>query len=185
MTASEFESLFRDWYQPLCRYVRHLSGSNHIAEDLVQDVFVRLWDRQPDLGSSGAWKAYLYKSVSNAYLNLAQRQMSRQVSMDGMTQEPFHENNPEQILNESEIQILYDLALAKLPPACRQVFCLRRHEKLSYKEIASLLGISEKTVENQMSQAIRLLKASLGPVLIIFFALMVSLLKSFLDFFFN
>jgi RNA polymerase sigma-70 factor (ECF subfamily) len=165
-TPESFELLFRDWYKPLCRTAFRYLHSKEASEDIVQDVFAKLWQQRNQLVFDHSAKAYLYRSVINGCLNyleknkknihLSEQEWGQQQNSSLITREMV-------LFNETEQQV--NKAIDELPSACRQVFMLNRFDKMSNKEIASTLDISIKTVENQMTKALRMLRMKLHELL--------------------
>lgn len=161
-----FEKVFKEWYKPLCRAAFRLLHEEQATEDIVQEVFVKLWEHRASISFHYSIKSYLYKSVVNSSLNYLKRHQ-RSFHPDDATWEVIRggtEDTEEKVFfNETEEKV--NVALNILPPACKSVFILSRYEDMSNKEIAETLGISVKTVENQMTKALKLLKERLEPIL--------------------
>ena len=163
--------MFRQWYEPLCHYAARLAdGDVDEAEDMVQQVFVKIWEQRARLDIAWSLKAYLYKTVHNAALNRLRA---------AHTRSKYLEFNAAQLENEqvtpdhaaSELNERLQKALDLLPPQCRHVFELSRFEELKYREIAAQLGISIKTVETQMGKALRIMRLQLADYLVTLFGL--------------
>ncbi len=158
-----FERTFREHYAPLCRYALGIVGDADNAEEVVQDVFMRVWEKRETLTITVSVKAYLYRAVHNSCLNLVQRNKAH-VRLDEAPLRVVHAAE-EPGTNTGELERAVADALATLPKECRRVFELSRFEELKYREIADLLGISIKTVENQVGKALRLMRERLAPFL--------------------
>jgi len=170
-----FDAVFRQWYEPLCHYAARLTdGDMDEAEDLVQQVFVKIWEQRARLDIAWSLKAYLYKTVHNAALNRLRA---------ARTRSKYLEFNAAQLENEqvppdhaaSELNERLQKALGLLPPQCRHVFELSRFEELKYREIADQLGISIKTVETQMGKALRIMRLQLADYLVTLFGLVYAI----------
>lgn len=155
---AQFEQIFRRWYAPLCRFAFRLTGKSQASEDIVQEVFIQFWDKRNILEIRQSEKAYLFQAVYNRSLNLLSVGKRHPEVPDSA--EYLHpvskEADADLLFSETETAI--QNGLRKLPDGCRQIFELSRFEGLSYKEIAALLEISPKTVETQMSKALRILR---------------------------
>lgn len=159
-----FEQLFRAFYAPLCGYANKLLKSSDDAEEVVQAVFFKLWERRADLQIETSFKAYIYRAVHNACLNQIKHEQVKQqhaayvkaTELEGVDEDPVEQKELEQEIGR---------AIEQLPEKCREVFELNRFEGLKYREVAQMLNISEKTVENQMGKALKLLRTSLGRYL--------------------
>ena len=156
-----FEQLFRGWYGKLADYAVRITGSPDAAEDVVQTVFVSLWNRREALPDATTLPAYLRRAVRNRALNhLRDSRPSEQLS---------HLTDAESAvppvgaldLEASELASALHAAMGDLAPRTREVFALSRVHELTYREIADALGISVKTVETLMGRALRALRAAL------------------------
>ena len=161
-----FDVIFRRWYEPLCGYASRLTdGDMDEAEDLVQQVFVKLWEQRERLDIAWSLKAYLYKTVHNAALNRLRAATTRSKYLEVNAAQLENANvTPDD--TASELHERLQKALDLLPPQCRHVFELSRFEELKYREIADQLGISIKTVETQMGKALRILRLQLADYLV-------------------
>jgi RNA polymerase sigma-70 factor (family 1) len=164
---SAFEALFRSFYRPLCAFaLGHLKDTDR-AEDLVQDLFFRLWQDRERVAIDTSLKSYLYTSVRNRCLNEV-KVMGRVRTLNDDRDELLQEEDRTEEEHTERIARV-QAAIAGLPEERRKVFRLSRYEGLKYHEIAERLGISVKTVENQMGHALRTLRSELAdlmPVLV-------------------
>jgi RNA polymerase sigma-70 factor, ECF subfamily len=163
---ASFEVVFRDLYQPLCRYALGFLDDADQAEEVVQDVFVRVWERRETLQVSVSMKAYLYRAVHNSALNVIEKH-KKNVRLEEAPMRVIHSasNEPGPGEDPRELEQAIADAVETLPAQCRRVFELSRFEEMKYREIADLLGISIKTVENQMGKALRIMRDKLAPFL--------------------
>ena len=145
------------------------------AEDIVQDVFLKLWKNKEEVDWNTSMKGYLYRATTNGALNWLEKNR-RIVRYDDNISEPSV-NVVEQALNASELQEKIKLAIASLPPKCKAIFVLSRYEELKYKQIADQLNLSIKTVENQMGIALEKLRKELKPYLSKTITLAIAILK--------
>ena len=163
-----FDALFRQHYGALCAYaVRMTDDDPDEAEDVVQQVFIKLWEQRNDLEIRWTLKSYLYKMVHNRCLNRIRDRQNRERNLE------LRERTRDQVVQpsegrEEELKHRLNTALNQLPPQCRQVFELSRFEELKYREIADQLNISVKTVEAQMGKALKYMRSHLSDL----FALM-------------
>lgn len=150
---SSIEKLFHEYYTPLCNYAARIVGNADDAEDIVQSLFVQFLQNEK-LQTVKAGEAYLIRSVKYKCIDFirAQKELFRN---DSEINYPALEPND---ISEEEIEPLFYYYAAKLPPKTREVFLMSRVNKLTYKEIAEELSISQKTVENQMGSALKKLK---------------------------
>ena len=177
--------MFRTWYPALCGFARKFIHNPMDAEELVQEMFVQLWDKRAGFQPTTSLKAYLYAAVRNRCFNHLEHLKVRQKSQDAVAQrieEQGRQSNPVQLMEESETQVRIEQAIADLPDRCRQVFELSRYEGLKYAEIAKKLDISPKTVEVQIGKALRQLRGSLRDLLPFLIAIL-WILKEFEKYF--
>ncbi|MEM7108707.1 MAG: RNA polymerase sigma-70 factor [Bacteroidota bacterium] len=159
-----FESLFTTYYPALCMYAHRLLGDIESARDLTQDVFVTLYENRSSLQIKSSAKAYLQRSVHNACLNfLTKSKMHAKHHVQIASQDSSRDEHDSMIRAELEAQIFEEIQ--KLPQQCRNIFQMNRFEGKKNKDIAAELGISVRTVETQISKALKLLRRNLGHLL--------------------
>ncbi|MDQ3536682.1 MAG: RNA polymerase sigma-70 factor [Bacteroidota bacterium] len=151
-----FEVLFRTLFEPLCRSVNKMVRDAALSEDIVQDVFLKAWNNRSKLDFSQSVKSYLYKAAFNTAINQLETRKNK-YSLDDL---PLEVNRIEgasvdQQVQFKEVQLVLEQTLDLLPPKCKAVFILIKYEEMSYLEVADHLGISVKTVENQMGKALK------------------------------
>lgn len=159
-----FEKLFRAYVDPLYAFAAEHVDNRSAAEDIIQDVFCDLWDRRSDWEPEGTVKAYLYRAVRNTALDRLDR---RQVREDWKEEEkeegrPRFGADPADALRQDELRQAMEGAVKDLPRQQKLVYRLAHRHGLSYREIASALGIARKTVENHMGRALRSLRSQLA-----------------------
>ena len=146
------------------------------SRDIVQGVFIRLWEMKDQLDTERSIKPYLFKSVLNRSLNYIRDQKKIIHSeLPGSENQLTDYLDSSSFLEESELSQRISEAISNLPEKCRNIFTMSRFEDLSYKEIADKLGVSVKAVEAQMTRALKLLRNDLIDYLIIILALMLGL----------
>lgn len=163
---SAFEALFKLHYKSLAQTAFRIVNDKDVAEDLVQDIFCKLWEKRSELQINTSVKSYLYQSTINHslnYLKKLKRAEIRDVHFYSSTS--AEENTSDRLFAVKEMSERVQIAVNLLPGACRNVFILSRFEHLSYKQIAATLNISVKTVENQMIKALKHLRKHLGCVI--------------------
>lgn len=157
-----FELLFRSYFGELCGFSTKYVGDLESAKDVVHDVFLALWNKFDTLPEDTNFKSYLFTAVRNKCLN-AIRDSKSQTSLDDL--ETLVSGNEESGLETAELAETIEAALKLLPEKCREVFVLSRVEGLKYAAIADQMKISVKTVEGQMSKALRVLRHELAEYL--------------------
>lgn len=157
--------LFEQYYADVIRAMLRIVGNEAIAEDLAQDLMYDLWKNRHELNINSSIGAYLRKAATNRSLNYLRDNKHRWDTDESLSTLPNPMPLGDQLLQQEELQQAIDEAIDSLPERCRLVFVLSRFEELSNKEIADQLGISIKTVENQMTKALRILRNLLEPQL--------------------
>ncbi|MCE5272134.1 RNA polymerase sigma-70 factor [bacterium] len=152
-----FEALFRSCYGRLFQYAGRLVRDPQTAEDIVQEVFVKLWAGRVGLAIHTSLRAYLYTAVRNGCFNHIQHLQVRESRRDEIQQAAAPEPTPDQVLEARDFERAVGRAVEALPPACREAFLLRKQDNLSYAEIAELQGVSVNTVKTQLSRALKAL----------------------------
>ena len=166
-TDEAFERLFKSHFRRLHAYACTLLKESSQAEEMVQHVFARLYERAGDIHIETSTEAYLYRSVYHECLNHQKHlKVRRAYQAHAARQGEPSSGNPGSPLRELETRIR--AAMNELPEQCRTVFQLSRFESLKYREIADHLGISVKTVENQMGKALRIMREQLIDYLPLF-----------------
>jgi RNA polymerase sigma-70 factor (ECF subfamily) len=155
------EQLFRTHYASLCRMAFRYTRDKDQAEDIVQGVFLKVWEKRKQIIVKVSWKAYLYKACASDCLKYMDKNKSR-TSLEDLSVHPNSHQPSDVDLRTEELRKLIQKAILDLTPACREVFLLSREEEMSNKEIAAILDISIKTVENQMTKALKSLRQKLG-----------------------
>ena len=166
--ALSFKKLFDTYSNQLLNFALQYLNNPPAAEDVVQEVFVKIWINRSRLNPSLSIKSYLFTAVRNQSLKFTRDSNLKQEKHEYLQKENETAKSPEEELQENELTELFYRALEKLPDRCRQIFSMSRFEDLSYAEIATTLGISINTVKTQMSRAIKSLRKQLSSFLSIF-----------------
>ena len=162
------DELFRYNYRPLCLYALHYVADPMMVEDIVQDSFAALWERLQTGQSVANRRAYLYMMVRNRCLDHLRKA--------GIKTEELKPYDTYGIIEDDDareravIEARLWTAIDSLPEKCREIFLLSKRDGLKYEEIARELGISENTVRNQISKALKILKEGAGKIISFFFA---------------
>ncbi|WP_353779372.1 RNA polymerase sigma-70 factor [Winogradskyella sp. 3972H.M.0a.05] len=157
-----FESIFKTYAKDLRRFIFFKTQDIQLAEDILQDTFIKLWDNCANV-NYGKVKPYLYSVATNLFLNKIKKDKIIQKHKDSVS---FVSDNqsPEFIMIEQEFLEKLEAAIESLPEKQREVFLLNRIEKKKYKEIAESLEISVKAVEKRMHLALKTMREKIGNI---------------------
>lgn len=166
-----FDFFFNYYYPGLCVYAQKMiSLPEEEARDIVQDVFVKFWNDCKKLDIQFSIRSYLFVAVKNKCFDVL-RKKNRNIKVQEISNEYDIADGAFESYILSELETLFNQSLNKLPERCREVFELSRLHGLKNREIAAKLNLSEKTVENQMTKALHILREELKdylPLLILF-----------------
>lgn len=174
-----FEMLYKEMQPRLFAFARKFTNDPDSARDLVQEVFIDLWDKIADLQINSSVRAYLFSMVHNKCLNQIRSQKvhdkyASYTEIKLKESELFYFDANEAVHSSiflKDIQQILDKGINQLPEGCREVFKMSRLEGLENKQIAEKLDLSVRTVENQIYRALRVLKESLSDYLMLFIAI--------------
>ncbi|MEX2573614.1 MAG: RNA polymerase sigma-70 factor [Balneolaceae bacterium] len=154
------EDLFDRYYYRLCDFVFQFVRSFDLTEEVVSDVFFKIWKSRHKLDIADNFKSYIYTSTRNQALNYLQKEQRDQVSLDeSIVENSFYKSHQDEELIYQELENRIEILINTLPPRRKQIFKLSRLEGFTYKEIAEILSISVYTVQNQMTLGIKQLAA--------------------------
>ncbi|MBT3384660.1 MAG: RNA polymerase sigma-70 factor [Prolixibacteraceae bacterium] len=167
-----FEKLFHKYYGHLCLFASRILQDDIAAEEIVQDFFVKLWEKRKQIFIETSVKSYLYNSIKNLCYNFIKHNKIKFNHAQSVLSDA--ENNKALENNFAEINLLEKIedSIQSLPEKRREIFRMSREEGLKYREIANKLNISIKTVETQMGLAIKTLREKLknyNPFFTLFF----------------
>lgn len=167
----KYREIFNAFYAPLCQYALIYLSHSVIAEEIVHNLFIKLWENKAELEIRTSLKSYLFRSVRNQCLNHIRNQKKRPLyvgSLEEVEDELLEEISIYEEIDMPELKATIKSAIDDLPPKCRQIFLMSRESELTYNQIAEELSVSKKTVENQMGIALKRLKERLSPTLFLF-----------------
>lgn len=159
----EFENLFRSSYTSLVRYAKAILRDHDTSEEIVQELFFRLWQDRESLTINSSLKGYLFRSVHNRalhyieHLQVVARHAGEMAAMTDQSTESVTET-----IYFSELQARVARVLERLPERCSEIFRMNRFEGLKYNEIAEKLSVSMKTVEANMGKALKEFRKALA-----------------------
>jgi len=160
--TSAFSSIFEVYYKDLVMFAFTFTKNSGDAEEVVQDVFVSLWEKRSELKLHGSLKSYLLKSVQNKCLDEIRRRKVRENFANDAEHQLLYANDTEDYILYTDLQRQLDHLLAQMPDELAQAFRLNRFDGLKYREIAQQLNVSERTVESRISKVLQFLHKSLN-----------------------
>lgn len=166
--TTDFEALFRYNFRPLCLYALHYLGDVDASEDVVQECYMKLWEKLEQGTEVNNRRAYLYMTVRNRCLDILRSK--------GLPTESLKPNDTYGIIDENDLEersrteARLWTAIDSLPEKCREIFILSKRDGLKYEEIADELNLSVNTVRNQISKALKILKEGVIKIYSFFFA---------------
>lgn len=151
-----FRQLFHLLFHKLSRFAQSLIRSEDVAGEIVDEVFVRVWNNRDNIMSIGNLRVYLYRAVKNEALNYLSRKAHLHIyePFDDINIQLRDELNPERLMITQELLNKIRAAVDQLPPRCKLIFKLVREDGLRYREVADILNLSAKTVDAQMVIAV-------------------------------
>ena len=165
---------FDKYYEDLCHFINTYIHNPSVAEEIVQDIFIYFWENKGVLNISYSVKSYLYQSTKNRSLNFIRDEKRRSKIHDKILSDSTFDNTPnDSYLDTEQLKQIITSSIQSLPPRCREIYSLCKEDHFTYKEVAEKMGISQKTVENQMGISLQKLKASLLPYYDKIFILMI------------
>jgi RNA polymerase sigma-70 factor (ECF subfamily) len=153
-----FEKLFQLYKNKLYAFIYQLSGSATIAEDVLQDVFLKIWRNRAQLTGIDNFNAYLYRMAQNHAVNVLRRQSREALLLTEVQRLAPQKVFGDEWLAAKEVQTALQQAIDSLPARQRKVYQLGKEQGLSYEEIANMLNISTSTVRNHMVQALKAIR---------------------------
>lgn len=158
-----FEMLFKLYYTEVCHHIYRILPQKEAVEDIAQDLFMEVWNKQDTLTIETSPGAYLYKMARSRALNYIRDNRKHSYQDEAELRHHVSElATPTQKIQADQLSSVVTHAVNALPERCRQVFMLSRFEDMTYKEIADTMDISVKTVENQIIKALKHLRAAIA-----------------------
>jgi RNA polymerase sigma-70 factor (family 1) len=178
-----FELFFRKFNVRLCVFANKFLNDPETAQEIVQDAFLRIWEGRSEIDPDDSLKSYIFKTVQNMSINKLRKKKveSKYIEIYKMVYVDQHDFSSYELHLANELEEHLEDTVSRLPRSCREIFKLSRHEGLKYSEIADILSISPKTVEAQMSKALRILRLRLNVYLKIVFIALIDLFSKFLN----
>ncbi len=154
-----FNLLFDKYYIQLCSFSNLIISNQQLAEEVVSDVFVKIWVKKENIDINTSVKSYLYKSTKNTTISYLRKKQIDEVSLDEIiNQQEGNTSNPELlIIQEERIDQLKNI-LSILPKKSKLVFQMHRFHQLRYSDIAEIMNVSVKSIEKHMSKSMKILR---------------------------
>lgn len=162
-----FTTLYNRYWKQVYNFSRLYLTSQSVAEEVVQEVFIKVWESRDFVREEDNFKGLLFIITRNLIFNLHRKSVNEDFYRMTVLSAMEDSYDIEEEIETKNLSEYIDLLIAELPPRRREIFILSRKENKSYKEIALLLDISEKTVENQISEALKYLRKNI--ILLSFF----------------
>ena len=156
-----FNSLYELYWRQVYNFCRLYLNNHTVAEEVVQEVFITLWESRSSINEEENFKGLLFIITRNRIFNHHRKSVNEDFYKMTVLSAMENSYNMEEEIEARNLSDYIDRLINELPPRRREIFNLSRKEHKSYKEIAGELGISEKTVENQISEALKYLKKNL------------------------
>ncbi len=157
-----FSAFFESHADALRNYIYYKSGDTGFAEDTVQESFLRLWNNCAKVPLSKA-KSFLYTTATNIFRDLLKHKKV-QLKFAEKPAQTSTSQDPEYLMQEKEFKSKLDQVINSLPDDQRTVFLMNRIDKLKYREIAEILGLSQKTIEKRMHNALLIIRKEIGNI---------------------
>ena len=156
-----FREIYDTHFRPVCRFLNYYTRNEKFIEEVVQDVFVKLWEERENLEIQYI-KTYLYNAARNKILNELRDERNRNLLLEQWAKREFENQQAEDCVDMNEFVQLLQATVDTLPPTCKEIFTMSREKNLSYKEIALERNISVKTVEAQMGIALKRIREKMS-----------------------
>lgn len=167
-----FEQLFHDNYKNLVLYAKKFVMDTETARDLVQDVFIYLWDKRQKLTIDKSISSYLFRAVHNACINHLKRESTKEnyikqflINLNEGSYKTSASDDAHELVVCKDLSERIERIIESLPEQCRNIFRMSRFRGMKNKEIAEIYSISPRTVETQIYRALKVLKENLKPYL--------------------
>ncbi len=154
---------FESYYDDLCNFVNQFLSDESQSEEIIQDIFVYIWENRKKITIVSSVRSYLYAAARNKVLNFIRSKKNHAKMLDQLTKNEQYSNaQPDQIVYENQLNEFVHKAADDLPAQCKKVYTLSRDKGYSNKEISKEMNIAVKTVENQITIALKKLRDSIS-----------------------
>jgi RNA polymerase sigma-70 factor (family 1) len=161
ITATSFSEIYDAHFEPVCRFLNYYTRDLSVIEEVVQDVFVKLWEERETLEIKYI-KTYIYNAARNRILNELRDVKNRNILLENWAKRELENQQSNDCVDMNEFLQLLHASVETLPTTCKEIFRMSREENMSYKEIAMVRNISVKTVETQMGIALKRIREKMS-----------------------
>jgi RNA polymerase sigma-70 factor (ECF subfamily) len=162
LKLKQLELLFKQHHAALHWFCFQYLKSTEDADEVVNDIFMAIWEKRDELELSDKLKPLLYTIARNKSINMLKKKRMEYVDIDEQFDFVSDHSGPADILHARETERIVQKLIEELPPRCKQIFILSRREFMSNRQIAEIMELNEKTIENQITIAIRFIRAGLN-----------------------
>lgn len=157
---SDFQLIFKEQYAHLYNLAYKLTGDSDSSEDILQNVFLNIWNKRTTINVKSSIKAYLHRSVTNACFDFISKS-KKNIALNQKETLAYTSEYTDQQIAHNELRLKLDLAIKNLPSKCQMIFAMSRFQGLTSQQIADEMNISKKTVDNQIGIALQKLRIEL------------------------
>lgn len=164
------------YWSDLYKFSYNIIKNKYVCEEIVQETFFSLWNKRQELEITHSLRAYLFTAIKFQTLNFIRSEKVRAnyAASYAAFENKLVDNSNEEHVYVSDLKGRIETEVSKLPERCQQIFRMSRNEHHSIKNISDMLNLSHKTVENQLTKALKHLRSSLGDFLLLFMALFIA-----------
>ena len=164
-----FDQIYEQYSHKLFSFVLKILKNEAEADDIVQEVFVKIWESRDKLGDYKLLNSYIFTIAYNNSIDLIRKRINTNKYLEYLKNSSVVQNTPKSIseIEFNELSIQVEKMIANLPDRQKQVYLLHREQNLTYPEIAEKLGISKNTVENHMVKALKYLRQNMNNSLLV------------------
>lgn len=163
-----FDMVFMAYFSKIKHFINGIIKDDEQSEELAQDIFVKIWSGKDKIDPKKSFNSYMYTSARNAALNYLKHKLIQNSYLKAITQDQLQADSSEEIIYAKETQLLINMTVAAMPEQRKKIYDLSRNKGVSNDEIASVLNISKKTVENQLSLALKDIRNVISMFIIFF-----------------
>jgi RNA polymerase sigma-70 factor (ECF subfamily) len=169
-SCKSFKIIYRHYYNPLLFFARKFLSNLNEAEEVLSEVFLKLWNKRKDITINSSFQSFLYASVRNKCLDFIRKNSNRKFeSQESASHLISDTTSPDDLMDSADLFYRIEAEIESLPEKRKEIFKMSRNEGLKYNEIAERLGVSIKTVETQMGRSLKHLRTKFADELADYF----------------